>query len=329
MDNKNKSFLRIGLIAVLIIVLILVYINNSKTPNKTQGPNSDKVTNSVSDESPKEDNKVSKDSQGEELSNKPDNVHTYIREEGMTLESRINTPVNYDRISASPNSLLSFIRNLELKEDGSPVLLYDGNKKGNQKAQVAVFTFDVGDRDLQQCADSIMRIYSEYYWSVGEYENIRFHLTNGFLMDYENWRNGKRIKVEGNNVSWVDSASYDDSYESFRKYLTNVMIYAGTLSMDAESTVIDLDDLKVGDMLLKGGSPGHVVLVVDVAKNEKGESCYLLAQGYMPAQEFHVLKNPKKDDCPWYFEEDLTGHIKTPEYGFDESHIKRWNNGFD
>lgn len=82
-------------------------------------------------------------------------------------------------------------------------------------------------------------------------------------------------------------------------------------------------------MLLIGGSPGHCVLVVDLAQDENGDTCYLLAQGYMPAQDFHVLKNPNKEDCPWYFKEDLSGNIRTPEYGFTESDIKRWNNGLE
>lgn len=258
-----------------------------------------------------------------------DDSYTYINSSGTTIETRIKPPQGYKRVEASPDTFLHFLRNLELKDHDSPVILYNGNEKSNQKAQAAVFGFDIGDKDLQQCADSIIRVYSEYYWSSGQYEKIKFHLTNGFLMDYENWRNGKRIKVDGNNVSWVDSAAYDDSYENFRNYLTSVMIYAGTQSLDNESTLIDLSELRQGDMLLIGGSPGHCVLVVDLVQDENGDTCYLLAQGYMPAQDFHVLKNPNKEDCPWYFKEDLSGNIRTPEYGFTESDIKRWNNGLE
>lgn len=273
--------------------------------------------------------KLGEESKGTEETKDAYLTTNYINPEGKTLETRINSPEGYKRINTDQGSFLDFTRNLELKKDGSPVLLYNGNLKGNQNAQVAVFTLDVGDGDLQQCADSVIRVYAEYYWSIGDYKSIRFHLTNGFLMDYESWRDGKRIKVDGNSVYWVDSANYDDSYENFRNYLTNVMIYAGTLSLDEESTTIEVNDLTAGDMILKGGSPGHCVLVVDVAQDENDKTCYLLAQGYMPAQEFHVLKNPNTEDCPWYFKEDLTGTIQTPEYSFDESNIQRWKDGFD
>ncbi len=44
-------------------------------------------------------------------------------------------------------------------------------------------------------------------------------------------------------------------------------------------------------MFIKGGSPGHCVMVADVAENRDGSRCFL-AQGYMPAQEFQIIKIP-------------------------------------
>jgi vancomycin permeability regulator SanA len=268
--------------------------------------------------------------EGDNLQEKniPDNEsYEYINPPGSTLESRILPPEGYVRVKAEENRFVEFLRNQELKPHGSPVLLYNGSEKGNQTAQTAVFSMDVGNSDLQQCADSIIRLYGEYYWSIGAYDKIGFHLTNGFYMDYLNWRNGSRIQVDGNQVRWVKSKGYDDSYESFREYLKNVMVYAGTLSLEGECTDIEVDEIQVGDMLLRGGSPGHCVLIVDVAENEAGKRCYLLAQGYMPAQEFHILKNPSSEKCPWYYEEDFKETIRTPEYTFYEDNIKRWGEG--
>ena len=116
---------------------------------------------------------------------------------------------------------------------------------------------------------------------------------------------------------------YDDSYESFQKYLRVVFSYAGTLSMEAESEEIPLSDIACGDVFLKGGSPGHVVLVADVCENEEGQKAFLLAQGYMPAQEFHLLKNPRHDSDPWYYEQEVKYPLATPEYTFPEGSFKR------
>lgn len=329
---KRKGYRRrIGIVFVVILLFIGIglgkymgwFLSNGKEEiSDYKGKESQEELEVNQEESDREYEKeyIDKDSEVEQLLEEV----TYIDENGMTLESRILTPDGYHRIEAGQNSILFYLRNLELKPDGSPVLLYDGREKGNQTAQIATFAFDIGEEDLQQCADSIIRVYAEYYWSIGEYDKIRFHLTNGFLMDYNSWRQGKRIQVNGNDVSWASSAEYDDSYENFRSYLKYVMIYAGTLSLDAESQPIEREELQAGDMLIKGGSPGHCVLVVDVAEDLEGERIYLLAQGYMPAQDFHVLKNPSDLENPWYYKEDLEYPIRTPEYTFREGSMKRW-----
>ena len=53
--------------------------------------------------------------------------------------------------------------------------------------------------------------------------------------------------------------------------------------MVSESTPIKLNEIRVGDVFLKGGSPGHVVMIVDVCTNREGKKAFLIAQGYMPA----------------------------------------------
>lgn len=248
----------------------------------------------------------------------------YIVPDGSTLDSRISVPEGYSRVPSEPYEITGFIRTLPLKDDGSQVLKYDGNSISNQDNHVAIFDMDIGDRDLQQCADSIMRIYGEYFWSLEEYDKIAFHLTNGFYMNYTKWRNGYRIVLDGNNVSWSKSASYDDSYETFIKYMNMVFAYAGTLSLTAESSPISLDELLPGDILLEGGSPGHCVMVVDMAYDEEGNRCYLLAQGYMPAQDFHILTNPLHPENPWYYEAEMNYPIETPSWTFDEGSLRRW-----
>ena len=45
----------------------------------------------------------------------------------------------------------------------------------------------------------------------------------------------------------------------------------------------------------------------------------------MPAQEFHVLNNPKHSDDPWYYVDEITYPLSTPEYSFDEGSLKRPN----
>lgn len=254
-----------------------------------------------------------------------DQTPSLILEQGATLSERIAAPNGYQRSPASENSLTSFVRNMKLKPHQSPVLLYNGQPKGNQSAHIAVFDLDVGQEDLQQCADSVMRVYCEYFWATGQQERIRFHLTNGFLMDYPSYRNGNRLHLSGNTASWIKNAGYDDSYETFRKYFRLIMSYAGTLSLEKESQPIESKDIKTGDLLIRGGSPGHCVMVVDTAKNTEGDIAFLLAQSYMPAQEFHLLKNPAHPKDPWYYLSELQYPLRTPEYSFSDGSLKRWD----
>ncbi len=247
---------------------------------------------------------------------------SYIVKEGDTIESRICVPEGYTRIPAEEGSLAAFLRNYPLKEDQSPVLLYNGAQKWNQNAHIAVTKLPLEAEDLQQCADSVMRMYAEYFWQTGQYERIAFHFVNGFLAEYVKWREGYRISVNGNEVAWVKTESYDDSYEAFVSYLRMVFAYAGTLSMEGEAQEIPLSQVTAGDVFLKGASPGHVVMILDICENADGKKAFLLGQGYMPAQEFHVLKNPLHEENPWYYEEEITYPFVTPEYTFSEGSLK-------
>jgi hypothetical protein len=40
----------------------------------------------------------------------------------------------------------------------------------------------------------------------------------------------------------------------------------------------------VGDVFIRGGSPGHAMLVVDMGEDAAGRKIYLVAQSYMPSQ---------------------------------------------
>lgn len=245
-----------------------------------------------------------------------------INEQGDTLETRVGVPAGYERVSAEEGSFAEFVRQYPMKPAGYKVHLYDGTEKGNQQDHVAVFDLPIEDYDLQQCADSVIRIYAEYFWAKEAYDRIAFHFTSGFLCEYEKWREGYRVSVNGNNVSWIKSKNPDSSYECFVRYLKSIFCYAGTLSMEKESDPTILAKLKAGDVFLYGGSPGHVVMVADVCENSQGKKAFLLAQGYMPAQEFHLLKNPLHAEDPWYYEEEVTYPFHTPEYTFQEGSLR-------
>ena len=179
------------------------------------------------------------------------------------------------------------------------------------------------DGNLQQCADSVIRLYAEYYYKQKKYDRIKFHLTNGFEVGFSKWSQGMRVKVDGNKTYWVHSEKADSSYKIFDSYLKFVFTYAGTLSMVQESKKISEKDIQPGDIFIYGGSPGHVEMVVDVCENKDGDKAFLLGQGYMPAQQFHILKNPADENAPWYYVSKISYPFETAGVTFKKGTLMR------
>ena len=254
----------------------------------------------------------------------PPPENNLINKLGKTIETRFLLPDGFQRVPADKNSFAYYLRNLELKPDGSKVKYYNGDEK-TKNVYDAVINLSIGNKDLHQCADAVMRLRAEYLYSQKEYEKIHFNLTNGFNCEYKKWMKGKRVKVQGNNTSWYDTGKASNDEKTFWKYLEFVFSYAGSLSLSKELIKSDAKDLKEGDVFIRGGSPGHAVIVVDMAKNKKtGEKIFLLAQSYMPAQETQILKNHNDDKLsPWYstkFGEEL----QTPEWDFRKDELMKF-----
>lgn len=101
--------------------------------------------------------------------------------------------------------------------------------------------------------------------------------------------------------------------------------YAGTRSLENELIPVPLADVRAGDVFIRGGSPGHAVIVMDVAQDATGRKVFMLAQSYMPAQEIHVLKNPaNQDGNPWYAVDEIGEVLETPEWEFDVDELRRF-----
>jgi hypothetical protein len=243
-----------------------------------------------------------------------------------SLSARISVPDGYDRITLKTGTFAKWLRHLPLKKGKPAVYLFNGQKKTNQDAHYSVVDIDVGNRDLQQCADAIIRLRAEYLYSRKKYSDIHFRFTSGHEAELEKWIQGFRPRVKGDQVLWVKSVGFDKTYKNFKKYLSTVFMYAGTHSLFKElKPVGDMSLLQIGDVFIQPGFPGHAVLVVDMALNKTtGKKVFLLAQSYMPAQEIHILKNPVNSDLnPWY-ELNFGENLKTPEWNFHKSDLKRF-----
>jgi hypothetical protein len=241
-----------------------------------------------------------------------------------TLEGRVAVPQGWKRVPAATGTFATWLRGFPVKPGRPKVLLYDGREKGNQHAHHVVLDVDVGRRDRQQCADAVMRLRAEFLRQSGKGDDICFRFTDGTPARWLAWKGGMRPNLSGRRTTWARTATVDASYASFRRYLDTVFSYAGTLSLSRElDRVADPRRIEAGDVFIQGGSPGHAVMVVDVAEDVSGRRAVLLAQSYMPAQDIHVLRNPASPGNPWYvIEGDLP--LTTPEWDFPAGSLRRF-----
>ena len=217
-------------------------------------------------------------------------------------------PGDFKRTDARQGSFAAWLRNIYLRKNNT-VYLYNGQPAERQHLHYAVLDISTGSKDLQQCADAIMRLKAEYYFSRKEYDKIVFS-------------DGKNIYKFTANTQNMEGTG--NLHQALLAYLETVFINCGTYTVDAMTKPVALADMQAGDVFVKAGSPGHAMIVVDVAQNLAGEKIYLLAQGYMPAQDMHIVINPVDATLsPWY---KVTNdeQVITPGWVFEKTRLKRW-----
>ena len=212
-----------------------------------------------------------------------------------SLAQRFVPPAGSRRVELAPGTFSAWLRELPLEPAGTRVHLYDGSEKPRQDVHAAVVAIDVGDRDLQQCADAVMRLWAEYRFSRGEAVELHPDAGRARVLRY-------------------DPRAADPGRRRFRQYLAQVFAEAGSASLQAELVPV-AGPIMPGDVLIQGGHPGHAVLVLDVAVDVAGRRSVLIGQSYMPAQQVHVLRN-LPGQTPWFDASalDEPSGLATPEW---------------
>lgn len=241
--------------------------------------------------------------------------------------TRFTPPKGYFWVKEESGSFGEYLVNFPLHPPNFPIRDYRAVPVDRQNGHVAILKIDVGDKDLQQCADAWMRLYAEYLWSRKRFGEIGFEFTSGQFFSWNDYKIGIRTREIRKKVSFINTGKLDESYTAFREYLNIIFRYAGTISLDRESvSVTQNSDIKTGDFIIKPGSPGHSVIIFGVARNAAGKRLYLLAESFMPAQDIHVLKNDSNPTIsPWYELDVNAPKTVTAKYIFRPTSIKRFH----
>jgi Domain of unknown function (4846) len=242
----------------------------------------------------------------------------------QSVESRFLPPPKARRLLAEVGSFGAFLQKFPLLPPQTPVRYFDGRTKPNQ-IQVAVLDIDRGTRDLQQCADAVMRLWAEYLYSQKRSQEIGFHNFAGVLMDWKRYARGFRMTARG----YLLVARADSSRRAFRAYLDMVFQYANTFTLEKELSPRPLQQIQPGDVFIVSNPKtyGHAMLVMDMAEDTiTKERYFLLAQSYMPAQDIHIVQNSRwLAGGGWYRVADIAPELHTPEWVFRGETLRHFN----
>ena len=208
-------------------------------------------------------------------------------------------PSGCERVEVEPGGFAEWLRGLPIRLDRTAVLDYRGRILG--AASAGVLALDLGRGDLQQCADTLIRLHAEYLWAAGRAGGARYHFTSGDLSSYGAWLEGERFSVRGSEVRRLGGEPRPRGRESFRGWLQHLYLYAGTLSLGLDSVRVPTHErIRPGDFFVEPGSPGHAVIVLDVVRAEDGSHLGLIGQGFTPAQEAHVIRGSGALEGVWF-----------------------------
>ena len=154
---KNGRFKHLTLMS-FIIVLIIVIADTAICARKDMNRKSQKAASVISSQKNGEDEN---DKFGDTAkTTKKDNSQSIS---GNNIRTRFKTPKGYKR-NISKNSFGEFLEKYPLYKDGKKISLYNGKLSHRQDAHAAVLKMKLTDGNLQQCADSVIRLYVEYYY---------------------------------------------------------------------------------------------------------------------------------------------------------------------
>ncbi len=217
-------------------------------------------------------------------------------EESYTpLAGRFPPPAGFQRSAVAEGSWKQWLRNLPMRRAGTPVRSRDGAIILPANSTMLAGVVDLDIYPNQECAEGVI--------------------------SWPKWKQGYRPHLQGNKLKFRQDAAFNASRENFRRYLEAVFAWCGTISLIKDSNPVPAHDIQAGDFFVQAGSPGHVVLIVDLVRDQRGRMKALLLQGYIPAQLAHILAHGGGN--PWF---DLVPDqpVDTPRWGaFQWSDLRR------
>ncbi|WP_413533464.1 DUF4846 domain-containing protein [Empedobacter brevis] len=232
--------------------------------------------------------------------------HSLIHPRELKIFKRFETPQNFDR-DQNYTKFGKWLNNIPLKNSNTPVYSYNGQKKPNPNIYVGVLDFEQPKKNVQFHAKAMIGLRLEYFYQEKKYNEMN-----------------KMAKVSTKPIPFTDYVKGDYSYSKYMEYLEYYLENTSSNTISELLKPISIKDIQIGDLFFqKGNIKNHAVMVMDLAKDKKGNKIFLLAQSYYPSQDIHILTNPSNDlISPWYVSKE--GTLLTPEWRFLSSDLMRF-----
>src|SRR5262249_30113900 len=131
---------------------------------------------------------------------------------------------------------------------------------------------------------------------------IGFDLFDGERYRFLAYAEGTTPIVKGSAIAWQNGRPRDASHASLRRWLDILYGFASTRSLVRELRPVGrFADATIGDVLVRPGTPGHAVLIVDMASDPtSGRRMVIIAESSMPARSVRIARNPQDPALgPW------------------------------
>jgi hypothetical protein len=206
----------------------------------------------------------------------------------FTLIELLPIPPGWQRTPVEPGSFGAYVQGLPFEPTDS-TYFWDGRVEIYHGVAAVHHLENLTEN--QQCADIIMRLYSEY--RKDNNLPLTWHSVNGSI---KTWN--------GNN---------------FNRYMNDIYAYSNTYSLsEYDSYAVPLSDMKPGDILIIPGFPGHTVIVADVIrKNDRLKIAVI--EGYTPAVQPFLFSADHEVFIEWIDGVTISG------YNFTENNLRRIN----
>ncbi|HET6769303.1 MAG TPA: DUF4846 domain-containing protein, partial [Chitinophagaceae bacterium] len=175
----------------------------------------------------------------------------------------INLPNGFGYVNEGDSAYADWLLDLKLKKN-KPVHLFDGKLKANQDVHYGVLDIDIGKKDLIQCADAAIKLRADYLFEKNRFGEINFIATSGDKISFESWLKGTRWKVRGNKLATYTTApNVNNILNDYHAFMRLVYSYCGTYSLSNQLNPVNgIGSIQPGDIFIKGGFPGHAVIVM-------------------------------------------------------------------